>query len=67
MRDTFKGFLVLRLVALLVLLIVGGLILGISAFARGSDVVGVAMLAAVVLVTVALGSLFVHRASRRPR
>jgi hypothetical protein len=67
MRDTFKGFLVLRLVALLVLLIVGGLILGISAFAGGSDVVGVAILAAVVLATVALGSLVVHRASRRPR
>jgi hypothetical protein len=67
MRDTFKGFLVLRLVALLVLLIVGGLILGISALTRGADVVGLAILSAVVLVTAALGSLLVHRAGRRPR
>jgi hypothetical protein len=67
MRDIFKGFLVLKLVALLALLIVGGLILGISALARGSDVVGAAILAVVVLVTAALGSLVVHRASRRPR
>jgi hypothetical protein len=50
-----------------VLLIVGGLSLGISAFTRGSNVVGVAILAAVVLVTAALGSLVVHRAHRRPR
>ena len=66
MRDIFKGFLVLKLAALLALLIVGGLILGISAFARGSVVVGGAILAAVVLVAAALGSL-VHRASRPPR
>jgi hypothetical protein len=66
MRDIFKRFLVLRLVALLALLIVGGLILGISTFVRGSDVVGAAILAVVVLVAV-LGSLVVHRASRRPR
>lgn len=67
MRDTFKGFLVLKLVTLLALLIVGGLVVGISALARGADVVGVAILAAVVLVTAALGSLVVRRASRRSR
>ncbi len=65
MRDIFKGFLVLKLVALLALLIAGALIVGISAFARGSDVVGVAVLAAVVIVTAALGSLVVHRARQR--
>jgi len=67
MRDIFKGFLVLRLVALLALLVVGGLILGISALARGSDVVGAAILAAVVVATAAIGSLVAHRTSRRPR
>ena len=65
MRDIFKGFLVLKLVALLALLIVGGLILGMSAFARGSDLVGAAILAGVVMVTAVLGSLVVRRASRR--
>jgi hypothetical protein len=67
MRDTFKGFLVLKLVALLALLIAGRLVLGISALARGADVVGVAILAAVVLVTAVLGLLVMRRASRRPR
>ena len=67
MRDSFTGFLVLKLVTLLALVIVGGLVLGISALARGADVVGVAILAAVVLVTAALESLVVRRTSRRPR
>lgn len=67
MRDIFKGFLVLRLIALLVLVIVVGLLLGISALTRGSDIVGAAILATVVVVAAAMGSLVARRASRRPR
>jgi hypothetical protein len=65
MRDIFKGFLVARLIALLALLIIGGLVLGVSALTRGSDVVGPAILAAVAVIAVAIGSLIAHRASRR--
>ncbi|MEY2442932.1 MAG: hypothetical protein QOJ46_2358 [bacterium] len=67
MRDIFKGFLVLRLAAFVVLLIVVGLVLGISALSRGSDIAGAAILATVVVLTAAIGSLVAHRVSRRPR
>jgi hypothetical protein len=67
MREVFKGFLLMRLVAFVALLIVVGLIAGISALTRGSEVVGAAILAAVVVVAAATGSLVAHRARRRPR
>ena len=66
MRDLFKGFLVLRLVALLALLAVLAAVLGIRSLTRGSEVAGIVLLAVALIVAAALGSLVARRA-RRPR
>jgi hypothetical protein len=66
MQDIFKGFLVLRFIGLLALLIVVAVVLGVSSLTRGSDVVGVAILAGAVVFAAAIGSLLARRA-RRPR
>jgi hypothetical protein len=60
-QGTFKGFLVLRLIGLLVLVIVVALVLGIWALARGEDVAGVAILACVGILTAATRSIVVRR------
>ena len=66
MRDAFKGFLLLRLVAFLALLVVLAVVLGIRSLTRGSEVVGIVLLAGAVVVGTALGAL-VARRSRRSR
>lgn len=50
MREIFKGFLMLRLLALVSLLIVIVVLVGVSALARGADVLGIAVLGGVPLV-----------------
>jgi len=65
MRDSFEGFLLLRLVAFLALLVVLAVVLGIRSLARGSEVVGIVLLAGAVAVGTALGAL-VARRSRPP-
>jgi heme A synthase len=67
MKDVLKGFLVLRLIGLLALLIVVAVVLGIRSLARGTDVVGVAILVGAVVCTAAIGSLWAQRASGRQR
>lgn len=67
MRDIFKGFLRLRLVGLLALLIVVAVVVGISSLTRGSTAVGVAVLAGVVVVMAAIGVLVARRGNARPR
>ena len=52
-REIFKGFLVLRLLALIPLLIVIVVLLGVSALTGGLEVLGIAILAAVPAVVVA--------------
>ncbi len=61
MVDLFKGFLWLRLIAFLVLLVVVGLVFGIRSLTRGSDAVGLAMLAGVVILTAAAGYVVARR------
>jgi hypothetical protein len=68
MRDVFKGFLMLRLLAFVPLMIVILVLLGVSALTGGSDVLGIAFLAAVPVVAVAaLGWLLARRAGERRR
>ncbi len=67
MRDIFKGFLMLRLIGLLALLIVVAVVLGIWSLTRGSDIVGVAILAGVVVLTAAIGMVVARRRSGRLR
>ncbi|HEX3873035.1 MAG TPA: hypothetical protein VHW26_02740 [Solirubrobacteraceae bacterium] len=67
MRETFKGFLFLRLAGLLALAIVVAIVLGIRSVARGSDVLGIAILAVAVAVAVATGWLVARRAAGPPR
>ena len=67
MREIFRGFLVLRLAGLLALLIVVAVVLGIRALTRGSDVVGITILAVALVFMVALGSLAARAASKRAR
>ncbi|MDX6689976.1 MAG: hypothetical protein QOG15_1433 [Solirubrobacteraceae bacterium] len=67
MQDAFKGFLRLRMMGLLVLLLVVAVVLGISSLSRGSTVVGVAIIAGVAVIVAAAGSLAARRASQRPR
>ena len=68
MREIFKGFLVLRLLALIPLLIVIVVLLGVSALTGGSEVLGIAILAAVpAIVVAALGWLMARRAGDRRR
>jgi hypothetical protein len=57
MQDLFKGFVVLRFIGLFVLLVVVGVIVGISLIGRGSDVAGVGVLACAVVLAVGIGSL----------
>ncbi len=66
MVEIFKGFLLLRLIGLLMLLVVVALVFGILALTRGSDAAGVAILAGGLVCAAASGSLVArHRASGR--
>ncbi len=68
MREMFKGFLMLRLLAFIPLLIVIAVLVGVSALARGADVLGIAILAGVpVVVVAALGWAMARRAGERRR
>ncbi|HWC27444.1 MAG TPA: hypothetical protein VG474_12730 [Solirubrobacteraceae bacterium] len=68
MREIFKGFLTLRLLGFIPLLIVIVVLVGVSALTRGSDVLGIAILAVVpVVVVAALGWLIARRAGERGR
>ena len=63
MRDIFKGFLMLRLLAFIPLLIVIVALLAVSALTGGSEVLGIAILAAIPVVAVAaFGWLMARRA-----
>jgi hypothetical protein len=57
MRETFKGYLMLRLFAFIPLLIAILVLLGVSALARGSDALGIAILVAVPVAVAALAWL----------
>ncbi len=66
MVEIFKGFLVLRLVALLALLAVVAVVFGIRSLARGSDVAGAAILAGGLVCVLAIRTLVArHRMTRR--
>jgi hypothetical protein len=67
MQEVFKGFLQLRLIGLLALVIVVSVVVGISSLSHGSTIAGVAILVGVVVVTAAIGSLLVRRGSGRRR
>jgi hypothetical protein len=66
-QDLFKGFVVLRFVGLFALLVVAGVILGISLIGRGSDVAGIAILACAVVLAAGIASLVARRISGRHR
>jgi hypothetical protein len=61
LRELFTGFLILRLLALCALLTAGSVLLGISAFTRGSTAVGVILLVAAALFATAGGWLVKRR------
>ena len=64
MREIFKGFLVLRLLAFIPLVLVIVVLLGVSALTGGSELAGIAILAAVPVIVVAgLGWFLARRAS----
>ena len=64
MREIFKGFLMLRLLASIPMVIVIVVLLGVSALAGGSELLGIAILAAVPVIAVAaVGWLIARRAS----
>ncbi len=65
MLDAFKGFLVLRLIGLLGLVIVVAVVLGIRSIVRGSDGVGIALLVGAVVLAAAGGCWVARRARRR--
>jgi hypothetical protein len=65
MRAVFRGFLVLRFLGLIALAIVAAVVVGIRSLARGSDVVGVALLVAAAVIAGAVGGLVVRGAHRR--
>lgn len=68
MRDIFKGFLLLRFVGFLALVILLAVVLGVRSLARGSDVLGLALLVGALLLAAATASLVSHsRRSRPPR
>jgi len=68
MREIFKGFLMLRLLASIPMVIVIVVLLGVSALAGGSELLGIAILAAVPVIAVAaVGWLIARRASARRR
>ncbi len=67
MRDIFKGFLLMRFVGFLALVILVAVVIGIRSLARGDDALGAAILAGAVFFTVAVGSLVVaHRRDPGP-
>ena len=68
MREIFRGFLMLRLLAFIPMVIVIVVLLGVSALTGGSDVLGIAILAAVPGIAIAaVGWLMARRASERRR
>jgi hypothetical protein len=67
MASIFKGFLLLRLLGLVALLIVVAVVLGIWWLTRGSDAAGIAIIAAALVCAAAIGALVAQRAGRRPR
>ena len=68
MRQIFKGFLMLRLLAFIPLLMVIVVLLGISALKGGSNALAIAILAgAPVAVLAVLGWLMARRAGERRR
>jgi hypothetical protein len=68
MREIFKGFLMLRLLAFVPMVIVIVVLVGVSALTRGSAILGIALLAAVPVIAVAaVGWLLARRAGERPR
>lgn len=66
-RDVFRGFVVLRFIGLVALVIVAAVVVGIRSLARGSDVVGVAILVAAAIIAGAVGRLVVLRGARHGR
>ncbi|MEY2514932.1 MAG: hypothetical protein QOJ89_2290 [bacterium] len=54
MREILKGILMLRLLAFVPLLIVILVLVGVSALTRGSETLGIAILAAVAVIVAAL-------------
>jgi hypothetical protein len=66
-RDAFRGFLVLRFIGLVALVVVAAVVLGIRSLARGSDTVGVAILVGAAFVAAAVGLLVIRGARRRSR
>lgn len=68
MREIFKGFLMLRLLALIPLVVFVVVVLGVSALTGRSQVLGIVILASVTVVAVAvLGWLLARRARHRHR
>jgi predicted transporter len=67
MRDAFKGFVVLRLVGLLAVLVVGAGVFAVRSFVRGGDVAGAGFLVGGLVCAVAIRSLLAGRATRRGR
>jgi hypothetical protein len=68
MREIFKGFLMLRLLAFIPLLVIIAVLVGVSAIGRGDEVLGIAVLAGVPLVVMAgLGRLLARRAGQPHR
>ncbi len=66
-RDTFKGFLLMRFFGFIPLVILVAVVLGIREIATGSLLLGVVILAAAVLITAAAASHLARHARRRPR
>ncbi len=64
-REAFRGFLVLRFIGLVALVIVAAAVLGIRALARGSDAVGVAILVGAAVIAAGVGSVVVRGGRRR--
>jgi hypothetical protein len=65
MREILRGFLKMRLLAFVPLLIVILVLVGVSALTRGSDALGIAILAGVALGIAALAWLFARRSRSR--
>ena len=61
MVDIFKGFLLLRLLGLLALVVVVAAVFGVVSLTRGSDAAGAGLLAGAVVLSVAAG-VFARRA-----
>lgn len=65
MGEILKGFLKLRLLAFVPLLLVILVLAGVSALTRGSDALGIAILATVAIVVAALAWLVARRSRSR--